>query len=87
MRMSVREFKARLSRYLVEARAGRSGEISSLRKVVTRLMTGSSWQGQVIERLLAQGLAQWDGSKPSGASIRVSSGGRLPSDLIREDRG
>jgi prevent-host-death family protein len=87
MRMSVREFKAHLSRYLAEARAGRSVEISSHRKVVACLVTGSSGQEQAIERLLAQGLAQWDGSKPSGASIRLSSGGRLVSDLVQEDRG
>jgi prevent-host-death family protein len=87
MRMSVREFKAHLSRYLAEARAGRSVEISSHRKVVARLVTGSSGQENAIERLLAQGLAQWDGSKPSGASIRLSSGGRLVSDLVQEDRG
>ena len=87
MRMSVREFKAHLSRYLAEARAGRSVEISSHRKVVARLVTGSSGQENALERLLAQGLAQWDGSKPSGASIRLSSGGRLVSDLVQEDRG
>lgn len=87
MRMSVRELKAHLSHYLAEARAGRSVEISSLRKAVDRLVTGSSGREEEIEGLLAQGLAQWDGSKPSGASVRLSAGGRLVSELVQEDRG
>lgn len=87
MRISLREFKARLSRYLAGARAGRSVEFSSHRKVVARLVTGSSGQEQGIDRLLAQGLAQWDGSKPCGASIRLSSGGPLVSELVQDDRG
>jgi len=85
--MSVRELKSYLSRFLAETRAVRSVEISSLRKVVARLVTGSSGQENAIERLLAQGPAQWDGSKPTGASIRLSSGGPLVSDLVQEDRG
>ncbi len=87
MRVSVHEFKAHLSRYLAEARAGRAVEISSHRKVVARLVTASSGQEQGIDRLLAQGLAQWDGSKPTGAAVRLSSGGPLVSDLVQEDRG
>ncbi|MFO8003794.1 hypothetical protein [Thioalkalivibrio sp.] len=69
------------------ARAGRAVEISSHRKVVARLVTASSGQEQGIDRLPARGLAQWDGSKPTGASVRLSSGGPLVSDLVQEDRG
>jgi len=62
-----------LSRYLAEAQAGRAVEISPHRKVVARLVTASSGQERGIDRLLAQGLAQWDGSKPTGASCTQAS--------------
>jgi antitoxin (DNA-binding transcriptional repressor) of toxin-antitoxin stability system len=69
------------------ARAGHAVEISSHRKVVARLVTASSGQEQGIDRLLAQGLAQWDGGKPNGASVRLSPDGQLVSDLVHADRG
>lgn len=82
----VHEFKARLSHYLAQARAGKTIEIASHRKVVAR-MTGVADAGATgFERLLAAGLAEWRPGKPKGAAFKLSAGGKSLSDMALEDR-
>jgi len=83
----IHKFKAHLSRYLAEARAGRTIEITSHRKVVARVTGMPPAAGEGIARLIASGAAQWSGGKPVGAEVRLAEGGRTLADLIREDRG
>ena len=87
MRVSVRDLKAHLSQYLAQAGTGEPIEITSHRRVVARLVGVAGAEHAGVARLLATGLAQWAGGKPRGAAVRLTSGGRLVSDLLLEDRG
>jgi prevent-host-death family protein len=87
LNIPIHEFKARLSRYLAAARAGRTIEITSHRKVVARVTGVPPAAGVGIARLIASGVAAWGGGKPAGAEVRLAEGGRSLADLVREDRG
>lgn len=87
MQVSVRELKTHLSRYLAEVREGRTIEISSHRKIVARLSGVVEARHEGVNRLLAEGTAEWAGGKPQGANIRLTSGDQTVSDMLLEDRG
>lgn len=86
MPVSVREFKAHLSRYLAEVQAGKTLEISRHRKVVARLTGVPETSDKGISRLLQTGTASWQGGKPRGGRVEVSAAGTPVSQVILEDR-
>jgi len=87
MPVSVREFKARLSHYLSEARAGRTVEVSSHRKVIARVTGVPDDSDSGPQRLVALGAATWEGGKPEGDEIRLQAGGRETSEIVMDQRG
>lgn len=87
MQVSVRELKAHLSRYLADVRQGQTVEISSHRKVVARLSGVAEAQHKGVDRLLADGTADWSGGKPRGAAIQLATDGQTIADMVLEDRG
>lgn len=88
MTVSIREFKAHLSRYLAEARAGRPVEITSHRKVVARVTGVPEDAGSGVARLIATGAATWEGGgKPRGDDIVLEDAGKALSALVLEQRG
>ena len=88
MTVSIREFKAHLSRYLAEARAGRPVEITSHRKVVARVTGVPEDAGPGLSRLIASGAATWEGGgKPRGDDIALKGPGTEVSALVLEQRG
>lgn len=87
MPVSIREFKAHLSRYLAEARAGRPVEISSHRKVVARVTGVPEGAGSGLAHLVASGAATWEGGKPRGDHIELDDSGGEVSALVLEQRG
>ena len=88
MQVSIREFKARLSHYLAEARAGRPVEITSHRKVIARVSGVPGATDAGIARLLASGSAHWEGGgKPAGDDIVLAEAGTPVSRLVGEQRG
>jgi len=87
MLVSVREFKANLSRYLSEARAGRTVEVSSHRKVIARVSGVPDVSDSGAERLVALGAARWEGGKPEGDEIRLEEEGRNISEIVMDQRG
>ena len=87
MPVSVREFKANLSRYLSEARAGRTVEVSSHRKVIARVSGVPDDSDSGAQRLVALGAARWEGGKPEGDEIRLEEGGRDVSEMVMDQRG
>ncbi|MDZ7662777.1 type II toxin-antitoxin system prevent-host-death family antitoxin [Thiohalophilus sp.] len=87
MSVSIREFKAHLSRYLARVRAGETLEITSHRKVIARVMAAADKEAKGIPRLLASGAARWDGRKPAGSAIRLADTGTPLSSMVMEDRG
>lgn len=82
----VHEFKARLSHYLAQARAGKTIEIASHRKVVARVIGVADAETTGFARLLTTGLAEWQPGKPKGAAFKLSAGGKSLSDMALEDR-
>lgn len=82
----VHKFKARLSHYLAQARAGKTIEIASHRKVVARVTGVADAEATGFGRLLAAGLAQWRPGKPKGAAFKLSAGGKNLSEMALEDR-
>lgn len=87
MLVSINEFKSHLSRYVSQAQAGQPIELTSHRKVVARLIGIPSSEENGISRLLAQGIATWQGGKPCGAELRLAERGKPVSALVMEDRG
>jgi prevent-host-death family protein len=88
MPVSIREFKAHLSRYLAEARAGRTVEITSHRKVVARVTGVPNGAAAGAARLVATGSATWEsGGKPRGDEITLQDTGRTLSAIVLEQRG
>lgn len=87
MQVSVRDLKAHLSEYLGRARAGEPLEVTSHRRVVARIVGVPGEAGDGVARLIASGAATWGGGKPTGARLRLASGGTPVSQLVLEDRG
>jgi len=87
MEISMREFKTHLSKYVGQAQAGLSIELTSHRKIVARLVGVPVAENTSVARLLAAGVASWQGGKPSGAALVLKSDGKLMSEMVQEDRG
>jgi len=87
MQISMQEFKSHLSRYVVEAQSGQLIELTSHRKVVARLIGVPAAENVGVSRLLATGMASWQGGKPVGAELRLQAQGVPVSAMALEDRG
>lgn len=88
MLVSIREFKAHLSRYIAEARAGAPVEITSHRKVVARVIGVPGPAATGVEKLIASGAAEWQApGRPAGASIVLQREDAPLADLVLEQRG
>lgn len=95
MKVSVRDFKAKLSRYLKDARAGRDVVVTSRGRPVARLLaipeeTGEEPGGEeLLRRLkLVPGVRLGSGDKPGGAKrpIRIRPGQKTLAEMVLEDR-
>ncbi len=87
MQVSMQEFKSHLSRYVSQAQSGQLIELTSHRKVVARIVGVPSTDSAGVSRLLAAGVATWQGGKPVGAAFRLQEHGKPVSALVLEDRG
>jgi antitoxin (DNA-binding transcriptional repressor) of toxin-antitoxin stability system len=87
MQVSMQEFKSHLSRYVGQAQSGQLIELTSHRKVVARIVGVPPTDSTGVSRLLAAGIATWQGGKPVGAAFRLQKHGTLVSALVMEDRG
>lgn len=82
------ELKSGLSRYIAQARAGESIEITSHDKSVARIVGIPPTDQRGVTRLLARGAAHWGGGKPSPLPpVVLGSRGQLLSEMVLEDRG
>lgn len=87
MQVSVREFKSHLSHYVSEAQSGQMIELTSHRKVVARITGVPQAETIGAMRLLAAGVATWQGGKPTGAAFVLNERGKPVSAMVVEDRG
>ena len=86
--VSVRELKARLSRYVARARAGEVIEVTAHGKVVAQLTGIASPNATGLARLMAIGAVQWRGGKPDLApAVRLTAVETSVGDSVIEDRG
>jgi prevent-host-death family protein len=95
MKVSVRDFKAKLSRYLKDARAGRDVVVTSRGRPIVRLLAvpeeiGEEPDGEeLLRRLkLVPGVRLGAGGKPLGARrpVRIRPGQRTLAQIVLEDR-
>lgn len=88
MRIAMHVLKADLSRYVAMARAGAVIEITSHDKPIVRIVGFPPAGLQGVERLLACGVATWQGGKPTPVpAVKLGAAGRPLSDTALEDRG
>ena len=96
MNVSVRDLKARLSRYLREAHAGQDVVVTSRGRPVARLLAVSHDDAEkpsgeeLLRRLkLLPGVRLGAGGKPLGAKnpIRIRPGQKSLAEIVLEDRG
>lgn len=87
MLVSMQEFKSHLSQYVVKAQSGQLIELTSHRKVVARIVGVPPVENAGVARLLAAGVASWQGGKPAGATIKLQAGDKPVSSMVLEDRG
>lgn len=87
MKVSINELKSHLSHYVSQAQSGQLIELTSHRKVVARIVGVPSADSAGVSRLLAAGVATWQGGKPVGAALGLQAHGKLVSALVLEDRG
>ena len=86
MHVSIQNFKSHLSRYVSEAQSGLLIELTSHRKVVAKVIGVPPSEGTGVSRLLAAGVATWQGGKPKGASIKLKAHTQSVSAMVLEDR-
>ncbi len=86
MKVSMQEFKSHLAQYIRESRSGEMLELTSHRKVVARVIGVPQVESTGVSRLLAGGIASWQGGKPKGAGY-LRREGKSVSAMVLEDRG
>lgn len=87
MIVSIHEFKSNLSKYVGQAQSGELIELTSHRKVVARIVGVPPTDIIGVSRLLAAGIATWQGGRPTGAVLNLQKRGKPISVLVMEDRG
>ena len=100
MQVSMREFKTHLSKYIHQAHAGQTLEITNYKQVIVKVMavekpvstkTALATKKNASDRsgedlLLAANFITWNGQKPKGASIVLSDHPQTMADLVLEQR-
>lgn len=91
LKISVRQLKDRLSEHLRAVQGGRSIIVTSHRKAVARLSPMPNESATGTDRLIAEGLATWNGKKPRGvgrrAPVKLRGTGPSVADMVLADRG
>jgi prevent-host-death family protein len=96
MKVSVRDLKANLSRYLKDARAGRDVMVTSRGRPVARLLAVAEQSSEevvgeeLLRRLkLISGVRLGSGAKPLGAKrpIKIGRKQKTLAEMVLEDRG
>lgn len=83
---SIREFKARLSFYITESRAGKPVEITWHRQPVARLVGLAGRDDTGLARMVARGELEWSGGKPAGSAVQLPKSDTSLAAMVLEDR-
>jgi prevent-host-death family protein len=85
--VGVRQLKNQLSRYLRRVKAGERLVVTERGEPVAILSPPTaSKPDRRIEAMLRDGLARWEGGKPSGAGHAARLKGRSVAEVVIEDR-
>ena len=87
MKVAMQEFTSHLAQYVRESQSGKMLELTSHRKVVARVIGVPQSDSTGVSRLLAAGIASWQGGKPKGAALGLRAEGKSVSAMVLEDRG
>ena len=88
MRVSVRELKTHLSKYLNLVKT--SGEhviVTSRDTVMAELSPVADANAPKLQQLAQNGVIRWNGKKPKGGRVRPKIAGRTVASRVLEDRG
>ena len=86
MKVPMQEFKSHLANYVRQSQTGKTLEITSHRRVVARLIGVPQLESTGVSRLLAAGIASWQGDKPKGATLTLAAQGKPVFAMVLEDR-
>lgn len=87
MTVGVRDFKARMSYYLAQAKKGRIINVTSHGKPVARIFPPEITLEQRVKALQEAGIIAWSGQKPPRRKpVAVNRGRKLASDIVVEMR-
>lgn len=85
--VGIRELKTHLSRHLKRVRSGARLLVTEHGRSIATISPVDGSEVAWVTELVADGIAQWSGGKPTGARSPVTlSGGRSASSLVIEDR-
>ena len=85
--VGIRELKTHLSRHLKRVRAGARLVVTEHGRSIATISPVDAGDSGWVDRLIAEGAAQWSGGKPTGARTPVTlSGRRSASSVVIEDR-
>ena len=81
MQVSIQDFKSHLSHY-IECAQSSVIELTSHHKVVARIIGVRQSDNVGVARLLAAGVATWQGGKPKGAALKLQELGKSVSQMV-----
>jgi prevent-host-death family protein len=87
--VGIRDLKANLSRYLKQVEAGATVRVTVRGRTIATIQPAPARPNlEWAHRMVAEGLATWNGGKPKGASkpIRLRPGAKTAADMVIEDR-
>ena len=85
--IGIRDLKARLSNYILEARAGNVVVITERGRPVARLVPIRATVEQRLEELIEAGLLEWNGQRMTPSMPEIEARGEATvAELLLEDR-
>lgn len=87
MTIGVRDFKARMSYYLTQAKKGQIINVTSHGKSVARIFPPTITLEQRVRALQEAGIIAWSGQKPPHRKpVAINRGKKLASDIVADMR-
>lgn len=88
MRVSVRELKTHLSKYLHQVKmSGKSVIVTSRDTAMAKLSPVPDADAPKLQQLAQNGVIRWNGKKPKGGRVRPKITGKTAAARVVEDRG
>jgi prevent-host-death family protein len=87
MQVAVRDLKAQLSRFLSQAQAGESIEVTSRNRLIARIVGVPTETAEELREPIAQGALSWSERKPElQPPLELAANGTPVSQMVLENR-